>query len=283
MSRYFWKSIVAPIAVVALAGCEDGAAAQDPLAADELGKLLPLATQSVDSIRAGLPDAAGKLASMLDVDPGSDLASLQRALRVTTAAIPNQPDVRPTFSIFLDPQGVALRSDVDPDNAAGRTLLTAFPALKGSLSGGSQLMDAHGAMDELAVVNAKNDAQYLLAYPVTAAGTPRGAMVIGWSLRHVAHALEDLGRRRHDEIAAKEAKKAPVLYVMLVVQGQVYPSLLAPDVAIAAARSLDISAKVQAGAYRTSMPVGERTFGVAAEKLPAFGPDAAVIVFFSAI
>jgi hypothetical protein len=276
------RRLLFPVAFVSSVACEPAGTNLAPLAAAEVSALAPLASESLGAVRSGLPDASKRMTHMLDDDPGTDLAGLQRVLRSTTVAIPGLQTVWPTYAFFVDRQGTVLRTDSDPDSAAGRSLVASFPDLRAALVAGSGVVAAKGRMAELSMAKAGPDATWLAAHPmVNKAGEARGALVVGWSLRRLAHALEDLAHKRVEEAATKSGKKVPVVYVYILQGGEAFGALLTPEVGAAAVAQMDLLAKTASGPYRGAADIGERAFGVAAERLPALADDAVLVVVYS--
>jgi len=271
--------------VCALPACQDRGRISEQKAADEVGRVVPIVKEDVEQVRRGLPEGAAKLGPLLEADPGANLAGLQRSIAAARAGVKDLNLAKSTFFSFVDTNGVVLRSESDPDAAASKSILSAFPGLKKALEPQSGIVEAFGEMPELDGVKGKPDQQWAVAHPVKdAAGTVKGMFVTGWSMRRFAYHLEEMAKRDlHDEAQKNSDKSVPLIYVFAVKAGKAYGAPLTPDVNAEALDKLDLVSKTAAGPYRGQVVITERTFGVAAQRTPDLGPDTAVAVLLSEI
>jgi hypothetical protein len=76
----------------------------------------------------------------------------------------------------------------------------------------------------------------------------------------------------------------PIAYVFLLKGNKAYGSpLLSADVNAQALEGLGLLEKTSAGPYKGNIEITGRTFGVAAQRTPELGDDAAVAVLLSEI
>jgi hypothetical protein len=269
---------------LAVTACDDGRKAAEQSAADALGKLTPVLKEDVAQVRRGLPAGAAKLGPMLDADTLSSPVTLQKAITRTRQQVSDLDVAKGTFFAYADTTGKVLRSETDPDLLAEKSILAAFPALKKALEGDA-VAETWGEMKELRGVKTGPDLAWVAAARVADdKGQPKGMFVTGWSLRAYARRLENAASSVVREAAEKAGKKNPPLVYVFVVKGKnAYGTPIAPDVNAQAIEGLDIVGKTAAGAYRGTLEITGRAFGVAGARLPELGDDAALAVLASEI
>jgi hypothetical protein len=271
--------------VVSVAGCEDSRAASEQRAADSVAKLVPIVKEDVEQVRRGLPQGSAKLGTLLESDPGQNLSGLQRAIQSARGAVKDLDVAKSTFFSFADVSGTVLRSEADPDLLAGKSVFAVFPELKKAADPGSGIVEVFGEMQEMRGVRNGQDAQWVVAHPVKdAGGQVKGIFVTGWSFRRFAYHLEESAKRDLIDAAQKESKKkVPLIYVFAVKGKKAYGAPVTPDVNAQAVEGLDLVAKTASGPYRGSVDITGRVFGVAAQRTPELGDDAAIAVIMSDI
>jgi hypothetical protein len=276
---------VASALVVSAAGCEDSRAAAEQKAADAVAKLLPTVKEDVEQVRRGLPQGAAKLATLIEADPGANLPGLQRAIQGARGAVKDLDVAKSTFFSFTDATGTVLRSEADPDLLAGKSVIAAFPELKKATDPSSGNVEAFGEMQEMRGLRNGQDYQWVVAHPVKdAGGQLKGLFVTGWSFRRFAYHLEETAKRDLIDAVQKESKKkVPLIYVFAIKGKKAYGAPVTPDVNAQAVEGLDLIAKTASGPYRGSVDITGRTFGVAAQRTPELGDDAALAVIMSEI
>lgn len=279
---------VAPVFVACaamLAGCEDHHKVNEAIASEQLGKIVPVVRESVAQVRRGLPEGAAKLGTLIETDPGANLAGLQKAIQSARSAVKDLDLAKSTFFSFADTSGVVLRSEADPDLLAQKSVFAAFPMLKKAAEPNSGIVEVYGEMQEMRGVRNGPDQQWVLAHPVkTPDGAVKGMFVTGWSYRIFARYLEDTAKRNLQESIKQQGKKnEPLLYLFVVKDTQAYGSPVTPDVSAEAIGKLDLVTKTASGPYRGSIEITHRAFGVAAERTPDLGDNAAVAVIISEI
>ena len=280
-------AFVVPMVLVALAGCEDKGKISEQQAAASVAKLVPVVKEAAEQVRRGLPLGAKKLGTLVDTDPGANLVGLQKNIQIARSSTPDLDRAKSTFFSFADPSGVVLRSEVDPDVLAGKSVFATFPSLKKAVEPASGTLEAFGEMPEMRGVKNGPDLQWVLAHPVaTPDGTVKGVFVTGWSFRVFANYLEGTANRDLFEASQEEGKKkktVPLIYVFVVKGAKAYGGQVTPDVNAEAVQKLDLISKTASGPYQGTVDVTGRVFGVAAQRTPELGDDAAVAVLLSVI
>lgn len=273
------------VASVLLSGCPDVGKLSEQRASEVVKSLAPVVVGDAQQVRRGLPEGAAKLGATIDADPGANLAGLQRAIAGARSGVKDLDLAKSTFFSFVDPTGIVLRSEADPDSAAQKSILVPFPELKKALDPASGVVEQFGEMAELNGVKNKPDVEWVLAHPVKdASGGLKGMFVTGWSFRRYAYYLEESAKRElHDAAQKRGEKSVPLIYVFLLRGKKAYGAPLTPDVNADALEKLDLHGKTSAGPYRGQLTITERTFGVAAERTAELGADTAVAVLLSEI
>jgi len=278
-------SLIVPAIVATLPACEDTSKQQEQAAGYVLDKLVPVANEDAAQVRRGLPEGAKKLGEVVDTDPGANLVALQKAVRGARASVKDLDIAKSTFFTFVDTTGIALRSEADPDLLAQKSVLSSFPALKKGLEPSAGVVEAWGEMQEMRGVRTGPDTQWVAAHPVKdKEGQVKGMFVTGWSFRRFALHLEEMAKRELlDQAAREKQKKVPIVYVFLVREGKAYGAPVTPDVNAQAVEGLDLATKTQSGPYRGSIEITNRSFGVAAQRMPDLGEGTILSVIASSI
>jgi hypothetical protein len=284
-NELFAYTAVAFAVAASVAGCEDSRAVSEQRATEAVTQLLPVVKRDVEQVRKGLPEGAAKLGTLLEADPGQNLPGLQRAIQSARGQVNDLNVAKSTFFSFADTSGTVLRSEADPDLLAGKSVFAAFPELKKAADPGSGNVEVFGEMQEMRGLRAGQDYQWVVAHPVKdAGGQVKGIFVTGWSFRRFAYHLEETAKGNLLEAAQKESrKKVPLIYVFVVKGKKAYGAPVTPDVNAQAVESLDLISKTASGPFRGSVDITGRVFGVAAQRTPELGDDAALAVIMSEI
>ena len=249
-----------------------------------LDSVLPLIERDTKQIRDGLPKGAELMAKHLDSDPSSDLEGVKRAIQKVRAAVDELVVAKSTFFVFVDKKGVVLRSEVEPDLPAGKSLVDAIPGTKAMLADGAKLVEAWGYMEGLRGVNKGGDLQWVIGHPVRSSeGELEGAFVTGLSLRKYALYLEEHAQR---ELTAKQEDKTkalPLLYAFVVKGKQAFGGPVTPDENAKAVGELDLPTKAKGGLYKTALEIDGRRFVLAAKPATALADDVYVVIMMSPI
>jgi hypothetical protein len=272
------------VAALLLGACGKDRKALEQQALAAVDRLLPLVERDTKQVRDGLPVGAKKIAPLLDADAGGDLAALQRAIGKARASVDGLAFAKSTFFVFVDPQGVVLRSEADPDLAAGQSLFASVPETKRLADSGAQLVETFGKMPGFRGVQNGADMQWIVGHPVTDdASKLKGAFVTGWSLRNYASYLEEDTRRELVKSAGDTPKAIPLVYLFVVRGNEAFGAPITPDVNAEAVGKLDLVPKAKAGPYTTTIDLEGRSFAVGAKACPALGPEVVLALLYSEV
>jgi hypothetical protein len=276
------------LAALALVGCDDVKKLSEREAADEVALMAPIVKEDVEQLRKGLPLGAAKLSEKTDADTLGNNSALQKAIAQSRAQVPDLDTSKATFFAMADATGTVLRSEADLDLLATKSVTTPFPTLKKALDPASGAVEAFGEMTEMRGLRTGQDLAWVLAYPLKDAKDARGVkglFVTGWSFRKYAAYLDDKARRHLEAASLKAEKKTvPIAYVFLLKGGKAYGSpLLSADVNAQALEGLGLLEKTATAPYKGTIEITGRSFGVAAQRTPELGDDAAVAVLLSEI
>ena len=275
----------ATLALVGLAGCDDVKKLSEREAAEEVERMAPVVKEDVEQLRAGVPAGAAKLSEKTDPDTLGSNPALQKAIAQSRAQVKELDTSKATFFAMADATGMVLRSEADLDLLAQHNVVAAFPALKKALDPASGTVETFGEMAEMRGLRTGQDLAWVLAYPLKDAKGLKGLFVTGWSFRKYAAYLDDKARRHLEAASAKAEKKTvPIAYVFIVKGAKAYGSpLLSADVNAQAIEGLGILEKTATAPYKGNIEITGRNFGVAAQRAPELGDDAAVVVLLSEI
>lgn len=278
---------VLPLALAALglSGCDDVKKLSEKEAAEEVERIAPVVKADVEQLRAGVPAGAAKLAEKTDPDTLGSNPALQKAIAQSRAQVKELDTAKATFFAMTDATGMVLRSEADLDLLANHNVLAAFPTLKKALDPASGTVEAFGEMAEMRGLKTGQDLAWVLVHPLKDPKGVKGLFVTGWSFRKYAAYLDDQARRHLEAASAKAEKKTvPIAYVFILKGTKAYGSpLLSADVNAQAIEGLGVLEKTAAGPYKGNLEITGRTFGVAAQRAPELGDDAAVVVLLSEI
>lgn len=284
-SSFEWAAPAAVLAATLSAGCGDAAKASEKVATAQLPGVVALVKEDVAQVRNGLPEGSAKLGKLLGADAGGDLAGLQRSIASARAGVNDLQFAKSTFFTFVDPAGISLRSEADPDLLATKSVFAALPKLKDSVKPDSKVVEEFGDLKDVHI-RAGDDFTWAAAHPVKDdKGEVKGAFVTGWSLRGLAYHLEEMTKREVVEAAKKEGRKSiPVIYVFVLYGKKAYGAGQTPKVNTDAVEGLDLLTKAANGTFTTTLEITGRTFGVAAARTTAeYAPDTGVAVIASEI
>ncbi len=281
------RLVVLPFALVSLGlvGCDDGKKLSEREAAEEVERIAPVVKEDVEQIRKGVPAGAAKLSEKTDPDTLCNDAALQKAIAQSRAQVKELDTAKSSFFAMADITGKVLRSEDNLDLLAHHNVIAAFPGLKKALDPASGTVEAFGEMAEMRSFKTGQDLAWVLVHPLKDEKGLKGLFVTGWSFRKYANYLDDQARRHMVAASAKAEKKTvPIAYVFILKGTKAYGSmLLSADVNAQAIEGLGILEKTATAPYKGNIEITGRTFGVAAQRTPELGDDAAVVVLLSEI
>jgi hypothetical protein len=288
-SQRMWQgeaSVV--VCAIALMACTDPSKISERKAVTHVERLSKLADEDVEELRRGIPRGAKNLGAIWEGkgSPETDPSSVRRALDRVRNEDRDLEISKGTFFAATDDKGVVLRSDQEPDQLAGKSLMAAFPGLQKVLAG--ETLEMRGSMAELAGARSGGDEQWLVGSAVRdAKSAVRGAYVSGWSLRRFAYHLEET--LKHDLVsealrAGESRTKQPLVYVFVLAGAKVYGAPVTPLLNAQTLEGLDLLRKTDNGVtFHQQLEITGRGYGLAAARAPKMGPDVAVAVLRSEI
>src|SRR5450432_2247184 len=130
------------------AGCSESSKVSERKATSHVERLAKLADDDVEEVRRGLPRGARALGRIWEGkgDPEADPGSVGRALERVRSEDHDLEIAKSTFFALADDRGTVLRSDLEPDQLAGKSLVAAYPALVKVLAG--EPIESRGSMPE---------------------------------------------------------------------------------------------------------------------------------------
>jgi len=271
------------LALAGLAGCKDSSKESAAKAAHDAAQLAALVDKDVGEVERGLPEGAKRLSTAIlanGADPKQDVAGVRRALLRVRRDVPDLDVAKSTFFAVADPNGVAIRNDLEEDVMAGQNLVAIFPALAKARDG---YVTTVGAFPNAPSKNGP-DEDWVAAVPIKRADGSTGALfVTGWTYRYFArHLAESLKDRLLDEAkAGQNDGKMPVFYVAVFDKSGVYAAPLTPAVDQKALADQDLVAKTASGPAQGTVSITDRGFGWAARRTPKLAPDTGVVVLRS--
>ncbi len=264
-------------------GCTDLGKASEEAAFGAIDFGLELLRRDVDQVRKGLPEGVKVFEKRMPADPLGGRLELQTAIKAARENVDNLQFAKSTFFSFATPDGLVLRSEIDPDRLVDKNVLKAFPDLKKALEPNAGLVEAYGEMEELRGVKQGPDLAWIVAHAVTGAdGAVKGLFLSGWSFRLYARVVQEGVRAKLMEATKdKENKKVPLVYTYLLKNNGAYGDPDAPDVNAEHLVKLEVGSKSQGADFRTHLEIEKRAFGIGAKKAPELGEGAALAVVAS--
>lgn len=263
--------------------CDDRAKLSAQRAPAALEFLFPLVERDVAQVRKGLPEGAVALGKLLDTDPGQDPEGLRRDLEKARAGVTDLAIAKSTFFVFVGLDGIIQRSEVEPDLAAGGSLVSEIPDAKALLDKPGTT-EVFGSMHGLRGVQKGSDLQWVVGHPVvTSKGQKVGVFATGWSFRKYADFLEGALRRHLTSIAEDKKHAAPLAYVLLARGDKAYGGAVTPDVDAEAVAKLDLPNKVGDGLFAQPITVEGQSFALVAKKLSSLDKDTVLVLLFSVV
>jgi len=272
--------------VVLAPACNDKGKVSETKAREHVDVLARLADEDVEQLRNGLPRGAKALGEQWGTEEGKapEAEILRFRLDRVRDADRDLAIAKSTFFAILDTDGKVIRSDQDPDNLVGKSMLTSFPDLRRALAG--EYVETFGVMKELQGSRSGPDEQWVVGAPIRdEKGEIVGAYVSGWSLERYAFRLEHA--LRGDVVREAEQEpggKVPLAYAFVFKGDKVYGAPVTPAVNEEALQKLDFAAATKDGVvFHGQVEITGRKYGVAARRVEKLGTDAGVALIRSEI
>lgn len=266
------------VAVALLAGCTKTGEVSKQKAHAEVELLAKAASSDVEEVRRGLPLGAKQLEGFFaDEKAQGDAAAAKEALESARGKVQDLRTAKSTFFLLADKNGLILRSDLDHDSLASKSLFGAFGDLKGASSG--KYVETRGSMAEAAGVRGRSDGQWAAATPVMKGADVAGVYATGWSWSAYAYRLENQLRSMVKSEAADAGTKEPLVYVYVLVEKEAYGAPISPDVNAKAIKDSGLFGRASGEAVVDgAREIEGRDFGIAVKRVPALGPDVGIAV-----
>lgn len=282
MPHFRGSIAVASFLLAAVAGCRDEAKLSAALAQRDVTELAALVEQDVAEVKRGLPEGARRLAPLVanHTDPGQNLPDVRRALLRVRSDVPDLFMAKSTFFALANPNGVAIRNDLEQDVMAGQNLFSSFPALAKANDG---FASTTGSFPNSFTANGP-DRDWMAAVPVRREDSTTGALfVTGWTYRTFArHLQESLKDRLVARAGSGEVNgKMPVFYTFVFDASGVYGDRLTPALDEKAMNAQDFETRTSTGMALGNVIIEDRHFGFAAMRTPPLGQDVGIVVLRS--
>ncbi len=274
--------VLAVVSVGALGGCEDKAKVSEDQAAAHALEAQKLADADVNEVRRGLAAGAKKLTTLIGTDREITPARARSLLRQTREAVTDLQVAKSTFFVLADPAGQAYASDLETDGFSGKGLFEGYPALARARDGYTETL---GSLEAARGLRTGEDLQWVAGAPVAGPdGKAQALYVTGWSLRRFALHIEEQLKSNLRNGPKKDGKaKEPLLYAFVLRDAKVYGAPVVPEVNVKAVEGLGLPARLGAGSWHGQVEITNRTFGVAAQKLPLLCDTCSVAILRSEI
>ena len=265
-------------ALVILSGCAKSGEVSKQKARAEVELLSKAANVDVEEVRKGLPLGAKQLENFFaDEKAQGDAAAAKEALDAARGRVQDLRTAKSTFFLLADKTGVILRSDLEHDGLATKSLFGSFGELKGAASG--KYVETRGSMPEAAGVRGRTDGQWAAATPVMKGTEVAGVYATGWSWSAYAYRLENQLRSTVKSEAAAAGTKEPLVYVYVLVEKDAFGAPISPDVNAKAVKDSGLLGRATGEAVVDAAQEFEgREFRIALKRVPALGPDVAIAV-----
>ncbi len=263
-----------------LLACSNTSEKSRQLAVTHVHSLVEVVQADVTQVRSGLPKGAALLTPVFE-KAGSQALDYQTADRALTNARGRVEELRrakSNFFLIAQKNGAITRNNLEQDDMAGESLFKAYPTLQKVASGLST--EVQGSWPIARGVNGRTDAQWVSAVPIKSKDETIGIYATGWSWSTYAERLES---RLRDEVlkATQPGENVPLIYIYVIVNDGAYGAPVAPMVNIEKVLELKPLKTLQAGKFSQALEILGTSFGVALEKVPAFGDAVTLVVLRS--
>ena len=279
--RVGWVGLALPWLLLSLSlfvGCTKTSELSKQKARSHVELLAKAAHDDVLEVQKGLPLGAKQLeAYFADGKAGEDAVAAKEALQTARNRVQDLRTAKSTFFLIASTQGIILRSDVEHDSLAGKSLLGSFGELKAAAAGA--YVESRGSMAEAAGVRGRSDGQWVAATPIMKGSEVAGIYATGWSWSAYAYRLENQLRTTVKSEARDSQSKEPLVYVYVVVDSEVFGAPISPDVNAKAIKDSGLMGRATGEAVvDAAQEIEGRDFGLALRRVPALGRDVAIAV-----
>lgn len=276
---------IAIVASTSLLACTDKGKISEAKAREHVEQLASVADEDLKQLREGLPRGASSLVAEWASFELTSLPDPQTLLAQMNRVRDSERDLaiaKSTFFAVVDAEGVVVRSDQDPDILVGKDLTKSFPILRKALAG--EAVESFGAMQELQGSRGGPDVQWVVAAPLRDESKKvLGAYVSGWSLQRYAYRLEHALKATVTQEANEQKGKIPLTYAFVFHDDKVYGAPITPIVNAEALEQLELPKVTASGVFHGQIEISGRSFGVAAQSVPAWGIGTGVALLRSEI
>jgi len=285
--RQWFNVAIIACTCVAAPGCTDKGKVSETKAQEHIEVLAKLADEDVEQLRQGMPRGAKALGELWEKEEEGKAPEpeiLRRRLDKVRDADRDLALAKSTFFAILDKEGTVIRSNQDPDNLVGKSMLTSFPELRRVLAG--EYVETFGVMPELQGSRTGPDEQWVVGAPIrNEQGEVIAAFVSGWSLERYAFRLEHQLRTDVTREAEQQGSgKVPLTYAFVFRGDRVYGAPITPEVNEEALQKLDLPAATKDGVvFHGQLEITGRKYGVAARRIDKLGSDAGIALIRSEI
>lgn len=261
-----------------LLGCTKSSELSKQKARSHVELLSKAAQLDVLEVQKGLPLGAKQLETYFaDGKAGENAATAKEVLQTARSRVQDLRTAKSTFFLFASTQGIILRSDLEHDALAGKSLFAAFGELKAASAG--TYVESRGSMAEAAGVRGRSDGQWVAATPILKGAEVAGIYATGWSWSAYAYRLENQLRSAVKSEARESQAKEALVYVYVVVENEVYGAPISPDVTAKAIKASGLLGRATGEAVvDAAQEIEGRDFGLALKRVPALGRDVAIAV-----
>jgi hypothetical protein len=233
------------------------------------------------SARPSASAAAAETGAAREKESLPDASTAREALLKARDKVQDLRVAKATFFALADTGGIVLRDDQEQDLMATKPLLPFYPELRRALTG--KYVEGRGSMPEAAGVRGRADGQWVAAQPVMVEGKVRALYVAGWSWSAYAYRLETSLRGIVRSELPQNATE-PLLYVLIIVDKEVFAAPVSPDVDIRAVKELDpLSQAKDEAVWARPLTITNRAYGLAVKRTPVLGPGVAIAVLRSEV
>jgi hypothetical protein len=273
------------VALLLLPSCKDSGKASEARAVQWVATVAALGEKDVKDLEVGLPAGATRLLPLFQngSDPSNDMDGVRKGLRKIRAEVPELTRSASTFFALANPEGIAIRNDLEQDVMAGQDVWKLFPELKKTTT--QPFVVASGLFSG-ARAPGEPDRDWVAAVPLKDMQGRYGGMLMGgWTMRRFAYHLQESLRHdlTEDQAKTKDPGKLPIVYVAVFDPSGVYCAPVTPAVNQKALIDLGLAAKTAGGPAHGVITITERDFGWAATRMPSVGPDSGAVVLWSEI